>query len=94
MRLARTRLKPARARRALARGLSSALRGGSCFENSARSHFHHGKNRVLFEGLYEPTPITLPDYDVSPDGARFLMLKPIESAEAAPTQINVAGELI
>ncbi len=29
------------------------------------------------------------NYDVSPDGQRFLMLKPSESAEAAPTQINV-----
>jgi hypothetical protein len=26
---------------------------------------------------------------VSPDGQRFLMLKPVESAEVAPTQINV-----
>ena len=30
-----------------------------------------------------------PNYDVSPDGQRFLMLKPIEQAQAAPTQINV-----
>jgi hypothetical protein len=36
-----------------------------------------------------PTPLTSPNYDVSPDGQRFLMLKPPESAEAAPTQINV-----
>ena len=32
---------------------------------------------------------TFPNYDVSPDGQRFLMLKPIEQARAAPTQINV-----
>jgi hypothetical protein len=43
---------------------------------------------VLFEGQYEPTLFTNPNYDVSPDGKRFLMLKPSESAEAA-TQINV-----
>jgi Tol biopolymer transport system component len=48
-----------------------------------------GKPKVLFEGLYEPTPATLPYYDVSPDGQRFLMLKPSEQAQAAPTQINV-----
>ena len=30
-----------------------------------------------------------PNYDVSPDGQRFLMLKPSEQAQAAPTQINV-----
>ena len=44
---------------------------------------------MLFEGPYEPTPITLPNYDVSHDGQRLLMLKSSESAEAAPTQINV-----
>jgi hypothetical protein len=48
-----------------------------------------GKPKVLFEGPYEPTPATFPYYDVSSDGQRFLMLKPSESAEAAPTQINV-----
>jgi hypothetical protein len=31
----------------------------------------------------------LPNYDVSVDGQRFLMIKPIEEAQAAPTQINV-----
>jgi len=51
--------------------------------------FAAGKPRMLFEGQYEPTPATTPNYDVSPEGQRFLMLKPSESAEAAPTQINV-----
>jgi len=51
--------------------------------------FVAGKPRMLFEGPYLPTPLTNPNYDVSPDGQRFLMLKPSESAEAAPTQINV-----
>jgi Tol biopolymer transport system component len=50
--------------------------------------FTAGKPRVLFEGQYLPTPATAPNYDVSPDGQRFLMLKPSE-AEQAPTQINV-----
>ena len=48
-----------------------------------------GKPRVLFEGPYLLTPGTLPNYDVSPDGQRFLMLKPTQQARAAPTQINV-----
>jgi Tol biopolymer transport system component len=48
-----------------------------------------GKPHMLFEGPYVPTPTTSPNYDVSPDGQRFLMLKPIEQAGAAPTQINV-----
>jgi Tol biopolymer transport system component/predicted Ser/Thr protein kinase len=51
--------------------------------------FTVGKPRMLFERQYVPTPATLPNYDVSPDGQRFLMLKPAEQAQAAPTQINV-----
>jgi len=51
--------------------------------------FAAGKPRMLFEGQYVPTPATLPNYDVSPDGQRFLMLKPSEQEQSAPTQINV-----
>jgi len=51
--------------------------------------FAAGKPRMLFEGPYEPAPITNPNYDVSPDGQRFLMLKPVEGEQAVPTQINV-----
>ena len=51
--------------------------------------FSAGKPRMLFEGQYVPAPVTFSNYDVSPDGQRFLMLKPNQSAEAAPTQINV-----
>ena len=51
--------------------------------------FAAGKPRMLFEGHYLPTPATFPNYDVSPDGQRFLMLRPNEQAQAAPTQINV-----
>jgi serine/threonine protein kinase/Tol biopolymer transport system component len=51
--------------------------------------FSAGKPRVLFEGRYEPAPGTTPNYDVSPDGQRFLMIKAGESAQGAPTQINV-----
>jgi Tol biopolymer transport system component/predicted Ser/Thr protein kinase len=51
--------------------------------------FAAGKPRMLFEGQYMPTPATAPNYDVSLDGQRFLMLKPSEQEQAAPTQINV-----
>jgi Tol biopolymer transport system component len=51
--------------------------------------FTVGKPRMLFEGRYLPTPATFPNYDVAPDGQRFLMLEPIESAGTAPTQVNV-----
>jgi len=51
--------------------------------------FAAGKPRTLFEGQYVPTQGTFPNYDVSTDGQRFLMLKPSEQVQAAPTQINV-----
>jgi eukaryotic-like serine/threonine-protein kinase len=51
--------------------------------------FTAGKPRVLFKGQYVPTPATSPNYDVSRDGQRFLMLKPNEQEASAPTQINV-----
>ncbi|HEY4579611.1 MAG TPA: hypothetical protein VIG89_01130, partial [Candidatus Acidoferrales bacterium] len=51
--------------------------------------FAVGKPKVLFEGQYVPSPITFPNYDVSADGQRFLMLKASGQAEAASTQIVV-----
>ena len=56
---------------------------------SNQPSFVAGKPRMLFEGPYLPTPLTNPNYDVSPDGQRFLMLKPVEQTQEAPTQINV-----
>jgi Tol biopolymer transport system component len=58
-------------------------------EVDTKSGFSVGKPRMLFEGPYLPTSASFPYYDVSPDGQRFLMLKPTEQAQAAPTQINV-----
>ena len=51
--------------------------------------FTAGKPHMLFEGHYVPPPGTTPNYDVSPDGQRFLMIKSSEAGEAAPAQINV-----
>jgi Tol biopolymer transport system component len=51
--------------------------------------FSVGKPRMLFEGPYGLSPVSFPNYDVSPDGQRFLMVKPSEPEGAAPTQINV-----
>src|SRR5665213_2736905 len=50
--------------------------------------FSAGEPKMLFEGPYVISPRSAADYDVSPDGSRFLMLK---SADAAPRpeQINV-----
>jgi Tol biopolymer transport system component len=50
--------------------------------------FSAGKPRVLFAGPYMPTETTMPSYDVSPDGQRFLMIKPSEQ-NTSLTQIVV-----
>jgi serine/threonine-protein kinase len=50
--------------------------------------FSAGKPRVLFEGPYVPAPVMFPNYDVTADGQRFLMLKANEQDQAA-TQIHV-----
>jgi Tol biopolymer transport system component len=50
--------------------------------------FSASKPRMLFEGNYQPAAQALPAYDVSPDGQRFLMTKPVKQAQVA-TQINV-----
>ena len=58
---------------------------------STQPNFAAGKPRQLFEGRYASNPLgyARPNYDVSPDGQRFLMLKPVEQQQTGPTQINV-----
>ena len=52
--------------------------------------FSAGKPKMLFEGPYLPTPLTFPNYDVSLDGQRFLMIKPAEqNSSSSLTQIVV-----
>jgi len=58
-------------------------------EIATQPGFAAGTPRMLFEGRYDPPPFPIANYDVSADGQRFLMLKPTEQAQAAPTQINV-----
>jgi eukaryotic-like serine/threonine-protein kinase len=55
---------------------------------ATESGFSAGKPKMVFEGSYVPTPRSFPDYDVSSDGQRFLMLKADAQAQG-PTQINV-----
>jgi Tol biopolymer transport system component/predicted Ser/Thr protein kinase len=55
---------------------------------SAQPAFSAGKPRMLFEGPYLTTARSIPDYDVSPDGQRFLMLRAPDQAQA-PAQISV-----
>ena len=47
-----------------------------------------GRARRLFARPYEVSSALWPDYDVSADGRRFLLVKTIESFDA-PAQINV-----
>jgi hypothetical protein len=55
---------------------------------TADPSFSASKPRMLFEGSYTPAAQALPAYDVSLDGQRFLMVKPVKQAQVA-TQINV-----
>ena len=51
--------------------------------------FDAAKPKLLFEKHYETSPQSfLANYDISPDGQRFLMIKAGEQ-ESAPTQLNV-----
>jgi serine/threonine protein kinase/Tol biopolymer transport system component len=56
-------------------------------EITTQPGFVAGKPRMLFEGQYDSN-IPRANYDVSPDGQRFLMIK-TNKQESAPTQINV-----
>ena len=55
---------------------------------SLQPTFSAGKPEMLFEGHYHPTNASLPQYDVSPDGQHFLMVKD-GGAEQTATQINI-----
>jgi Tol biopolymer transport system component len=55
-------------------------------EYTEQPEFSAGKPKMLFEGPYVPSPRSLADYDVTPDGQRFLMLK---NAEQRPGEISV-----
>jgi len=49
-------------------------------ETVIRPNFSAGNPKVLFEGSY-PTYQTLPDYDVTADGRRFLFAKAGEEGQ-------------
>jgi serine/threonine protein kinase/Tol biopolymer transport system component len=58
-------------------------------EMTTQPNFALGNPRVLFERPNVLAIVPISNYDVSPDGRRFLMVKPTEQTQAAPTQINV-----
>ncbi len=49
--------------------------------------FRAGKPRILFQGNFDHGPDGMNNYDITPDGQRFVMIK--SEQESAPTQINV-----
>jgi Tol biopolymer transport system component len=54
-------------------------------EINTQSGFSAGSPKVLFQGPYQTLTASTPNYDVSADGQRFLMLEPTEQT----AQINV-----
>jgi len=56
---------------------------------STQPTFSAGNPQVLFEGQYPSVDSLWANYDVSPDGQRFLMLKEKEQPQAALTQVHV-----
>jgi len=56
---------------------------------ATQPNFSAGKPRILFRDDYVHSPVTSPDYDVSRDAQRFLMLKTVDPVQPAPTQINI-----
>jgi len=58
-------------------------------EVATQPTFAAGRPRISFEGPYSPSSGSIPNYEVSPDGQRFLMFKPSEHMQTAPMQINV-----
>ncbi len=57
-------------------------------ETTTQPTFSADKPKVLFVGHYVPSLLTNTNYDVSPNGQRFVMIKEDEQAATA-TQINV-----
>jgi serine/threonine-protein kinase len=51
--------------------------------------FVAGKSRALFRGQFAATPALFANYDVTPDGQRFLMIKPAKPSQGRPHVVNV-----
>ena len=54
----------------------------------ANTTFATTKPLLLFSAAYMRLWQGLPDWDITPDGKRFLMIK-VSDTESAPTQLNV-----
>ncbi len=58
-------------------------------EVTTEPNFSPGSPKALFEGQFFTDGPANTDYDVAPDGHRFLMIKAAEGEEVQPAQINV-----
>ena len=45
--------------------------------------------RILFEGEFEIGGFVMPNYDLAPEGSRFLMIEPFQDPEPAPSRLFV-----
>ena len=57
-------------------------------EVATQPTFQAATSRLLFQGPYVRTPTISPEYDVTADGQRFLMVQPSEQRSPA-TEFNV-----
>ena len=57
-------------------------------EVATQPTFQAATSRLLFQGPYERTPTTSPEYDVTADDQHFLMVQPSEQRSSA-TEFNV-----
>jgi serine/threonine-protein kinase len=57
-------------------------------KTTTKPAFTPGNPTMLFEGRYVPTLQTMPNYDVTPDGQRFVMIKEDDQGTSS-VQINV-----
>ena len=51
--------------------------------------FSAGTPKLLFEGNFQASSASIANYDVTPDGQRFVMVQRSEQEQEAVTQINV-----
>ncbi len=57
-------------------------------EVATETAFSAGTPKLLFEGGHERSPVAGANYDVTPDGQRFVMIQ-AGAPDSAATQINV-----
>jgi len=58
-------------------------------EVTTQPNFAPGSPKALFEGQFYTAGEGNTNYDVDPDGQRFVMIKAVEAEEGQPGQINV-----